>query len=219
MKTKVDIRRFKSMSVIARALCCAGIVCLLAAGAQAAPLTLIGVSVYDGNDPSGSMYTGGWNTLCGGVAQLDLTGVSTCPMVPMDISSPGVYTFIYTAGNLSGAFTNLELFFNGDAFTPGIHTVIGPNSPGSLQVPTVFQYCLAYYCSPQPPGPGSLTYASGDLTVTATQFTETNPQGVWTGTIQFSVEDDSDVPEPASAGLVGLALLAVPFVLRRRARS
>jgi hypothetical protein len=192
---------------------------LLAVGVEGAGLTLTGVSVYDSAGTSGSILSGGWNNTCVGVAQLTLTGFPGCPPT-IDISTLGQYTLTYTtSGNLPGQFANLELFFNGDTYAPGIHVVIDQNTPTpTLIVPDQFQQCLQFNCAPNPPGPGSLTYASGGLVVTAEQFTETDPTGVWTGTIQFSVADASGVPEPASVVLVSLALLAAPIVLRCRAR-
>jgi hypothetical protein len=201
--------------------CCAGIIFLLAGGAQGGSLTLSGVSIYDSAGTSGLMLSGGWNTQCGAVYQLFLTGITTCPLTAIDISTPGDYTYTYsTTGGLPGQFANLELFFSGDTFAPGIHVVIDRSdltNPPVLVVPNLFQHCLAFNCSPGPDGAGSLTYSSGSQTVTATKFTEVDSNGSWTGTIQFSVAD-SGVPEPASLALVGSALLAAPIVLRRRAR-
>lgn len=208
------------MSAITRVVCCAGIIFLLAAGAQGAALTLSGVSIYGAGDTTGAMESGGWNTACGGISHLFLN-VSTCPMAPIDISTPGQYIYTYhTATYLTDSYADLELFFGGETYTPGIHLFIArndPNQPPAMVVPTLYQYCLGYYCNPEPDGSGSLTYVSGSLKVTANEFTEVDLNNVWTGTIQLSVAD-TGVPEPASLALVGLALLAAPIVLRRRAR-
>jgi hypothetical protein len=212
------------MSFALKVACCVGIMLALTVGAQAAPLSLKGILVF-GGDSTGLLGTGGWNTVCqGGVAQLGITGHGTCPLSPLDISTPQTYTFDYfpaVAGSVGDRYADLELFFNGETYMPGIHVIIdrqaGSNPPISAASSTT-QQCVFYNsfdasCSTPPVGPSSLTYSSGGLTVTALHFTANSD---WNGQIQFSVASLTGVPEPGTFSLLGAGCLALLAFVRRR---
>lgn len=201
------------MSSILKLARCVGVLVLFAAGAHAGTVTLTGIAVF-GGDSTGLLGTGGWNTACNSpVAQLAIAGYATCPL-SVDISTPGVYTFDYSAqGSVGDEFADLELFFNGQTLTPGIHAVIDRDSssnPPPLSAATAAtQQCLYYNsfsasCSPAPLGPGSLTFSAGGETVTLLEFTATQS---WTGEIQLLV--GGGVPEPGTAQLLGLGFFAL----------
>lgn len=198
-----------------------GIVMLLAFGgaAHATPLMLTGVTLYGGNVPDGRISTGGWNTVCAGVSKLHLDGYATCPMAPIDISAPGIYTFIMPAeGGMGDTYANLELFFDGELNMPGIHLVTVRDGVSHLDTtyPLDKACGLNYNCFVTDPTLSGISYASGSLVVTPAEFYVNNAD--WSG--QFQIEVTDTVPEPGTLALLTTGgVLLLMRVRRRRAQA
>ena len=193
---------------------------LLAPGAQAATV-ITGVMLYNTDNAGGPPFAGGgWEAPCNGIiGQMSVSQGATqygpCAPFSIDISTPGTYDFTYASDRGLGlSYANMELFFDGSSL-PGITVIIDSQNQATLLAPgTSNRYCSGYVlCT----ATGGLQFVDGAVTVSATGFT-VQSGGAWTGTLSLDVT--SNVPEPASIGLVSLGFLAAGLAFgARRKRS
>lgn len=147
--------------------------------------------------------------------------------------TPGVHTFsIYGEPGLSSTNWGLNLFFNGNASTPGISARNLQGAAAALAVANGGS-TFALDGTTSVAGANTLTFIDGGTIVTLTGYSwnlpasadlvsgfDTTPSGNADFFGSFTLEVTSDIPEPAAwqAGLLGLAMLAAHASLRRKLR-
>ena len=165
------------------------------------------ILVYDSGNMQGALQSGGWEgPQFDGIGTISLFQGATQygPGSPfsIDISSPGTYDLTYnTSSSLGGRYADLELFFDGDASTPGISVVIDrqdTNNPPLINVTTDYYYSQGYGTHS---GIGSASFADSENIVTLQEYTVDSSLGTWQGNIDLSVQP---VPEPATITIIAL---------------
>jgi hypothetical protein len=217
--------------------------------AKGSTLTLSGISEFSSNSSGNASSVGRWNTVGGDVPYNlyvvegnDPTGSflnkgNNAQLTTISINlSPGIYTFFLWADPGALAFVTpaqnlgMNLFFGGSTTTPGI-SVFG-NTIGNFAADSGSTVRLNALTAQ--PGAGTLQYTSGNLLVTLSNFSFSDPNSTngnrvagYKDTKNGAFDQGNDyvssftldvtgIPEPNSLPVVVMGLAAVLFFTRRR---
>lgn len=187
--------------------------------------TLITLQTANGqtNSEAGCIGLGNATTNCGIAVDGKIKNSSTTQPVPAGITSAADLRFVFNASEPSGnsiTLNQFEISFYGNSntalFTANIPTPITliPTQPGVGNSGFVFQI-------------GSSDLAEANVAFAATTaigagFSAANASGgqdtVFLATLP-GLSGEAGMPEPASYGLLGIALVAVFLITKRSARS